>query len=235
MNNFESFSPAESAEGLDPSALDRLREKMKENAKQAANDAKQEAKQKQQEESLFELLVSLIDDLGHKHPLVNQLVKCLEHNIPAQFILSLVALVYPSIQPKVGLKIEQHIDNPDLIDSKSLVVPNLSSDMSLLVKLNLNTWITHINTICFLDPVRFYNRLKHQSEKNTCINAPVALMSYCNQQYMQNNNLDFNAANVAQFAKVYLDNLVERLHQFTLNQKQIDSGDTHHESAKDSE
>ncbi len=235
MNNFESFSPAESAEGLDPSALDRLREKMKENAKKAAQDAKQEAKQKQQEDSLFDLVVSLIDQLGTKHPLVSQMIKCLEHNIPAQFILSIVALIYPNIQPKVGLKIEKHIENPELIDTKSLVIPNLGGEMNLLVKLNLNTWITHLNTMCFLDPKRFHARLQSKEQKQTCHNAPIALMSYCNQQYMQNNNIEFNGANISSFSRMYMDNLVERLEQFLLNQKQVESGETHHTSTTDSE
>ena len=233
MNNFESFSPAESAEGLDPSALDRLREKMKENAKKAAQDAKQEAKQKQQEDVLFDLVVSLIETLTHKHPLVIEMIKCLEQNIPAEFILTLVALVYPTIQPKVGLKIEKHIENPDQIDSKSLVVPNLASDMNLLVRLNLNTWITHLNYMCFKDPVRYYKRLKSPLDNNKAVSGPVGLFSLSNQQYLQNHNLDFNGANVAQFAKLYLDNLVERLHQFTLNQKQVESGETHNTSASE--
>jgi hypothetical protein len=233
MNNFESFSPAESAEGLDPSALDRLREKMKENAKKAAQDAKKEAKQKQDEDVLFDLVVSLIDTLTTKHPLVIQMVKCLEHNIPAEFILSLAALVYPTIQPKVGLKIEKHIEDPSQIDSKSLVIPDLASNMNLLVKLNLNTWITHLNNMCFLDPVRYHQRLKTLESKDNCVASAVAMFSYCNQQYLQNNNLEFNGANVAQFARLYLDNLVERLHQFTLNQKQIESGESHNTSTKE--
>ena len=94
-------------------------------------------RRQQQEDALFDLVVSLIDQLGHKHPLVVEMIKCLEHNIPSQFILSIVALIYPNIQPKVGLKIEKHIENPELIDTTSLVIPNLGGEMNLLVKLNL--------------------------------------------------------------------------------------------------
>jgi len=52
---------------------------------------------------------------------------------------------------------------------------------------------------------------------------------------MQNNNIEFNGANIASFSRMYMDNLVERLEQFLLNQKQVESGETHHTSTTDSE
>ena len=45
MNEFESFSGGEQAEGFDPAAFERFQEKMRENAKQAKKDKAQEKKQ----------------------------------------------------------------------------------------------------------------------------------------------------------------------------------------------
>ena len=228
MSEFGSFSPTESTEGIDPSALERMREKMRKGQAAQSRDQKKESKQKKTEADLFSFIVGIIETLGHKHPLVQQIIKCLEQNIPALFVLSVLALIYPSVQSKVGLKLNDSEADLKAAETQSVVIPKLGEHIPLHIKLNLNAWINHLNNQCFLDPKLYSQRLQSPLNNQTCKSGPMALVSYCTQQYLQSNKLEFVPQNVVKFAKLYCNNLVERLNNFITNQQQLESGTVHH-------
>ena len=210
MGDFESFSGAESSEGIDAGALDRLREQMKEASASMASDQKQEQKQKKQEDNLYQILLQFIDKLGPKHPLVYLIVKNMSENFLAEVILAIIALNYPAIQKAAGLELtnEQSIT----IKEEALIVPNLSDQTTpLKVRIDMDIWIKFINEVVFKNPNRNLKAIKNPKYPNTAKHCFTDLMSYITQDYLQNEKVSFFGESIEKFMRLYAINLIERL------------------------
>lgn len=104
MSDFELFKGFDAAEGMDEQSFERFKEQMKRNAAQMAGDQKQEQRQKEKEEKLAAILSKFMKKNKKMH-LILLISRCLEENIPAPFLLSVVLLGNEEIQEEAGVKL----------------------------------------------------------------------------------------------------------------------------------
>ena len=97
MSDFEVFSGLDQGDSMDPGAFERFKEQMKANAAQIKALQKAEQKQKKKEGKLVKILLRFIRS-SQKIDLVMLLSHCLEMNIPAEFLLSVILLGNEDIQ-----------------------------------------------------------------------------------------------------------------------------------------
>jgi hypothetical protein len=215
----ESFNPTESNEGVDAAALERMREKMKAARAQMQKDKKQEQKQKKQEDSLFEALFVLVKQLGPKDQRVQYITACLRYNIPAETILSMIAVSFQTIQKLTGLQLSSPRDTVTAEQQQALIVSNNlgTQNLPIHVRFNLDIWIKSINKTVFEKPVQNHRAIFNPYTSQQCIASMKNLISFMAQDYMQRERVPFNGQNIINFVDVFVENLAERL------QKQIDS------------
>ncbi|MBI5755152.1 hypothetical protein HZA41_02960 [Candidatus Peregrinibacteria bacterium] len=97
MSDFEVFSGLDQGDAMDPGAFERFKEQMKANSAQIKALQKAEHKQKKKEGKLVKILLRFIQT-SQKTDLVLLISRCLELNIPAEFLLSVILLGNEDIQ-----------------------------------------------------------------------------------------------------------------------------------------
>ena len=93
----ESFLGLDGGEGMDEGAFEAFKEKMRAAAAQIAAIKKEEKKARKKEDELLKILLKFVKS-SHNTELVLLISRCLEQNIPAHFILSIVVLGNEEIQ-----------------------------------------------------------------------------------------------------------------------------------------
>lgn len=211
MSDLESFSPSESSEGVDPAALERLKEQMREAAKAMKRDQQQEQKQKKTEDVMYQTLIMFVNTLGTDHPLVYYIVRCLSENILSELILSIISLNNPALHELTGLNLADTTSQPT-INEQALVVPNLSTEsMPLHLRLNIEIWIKLINDKAFEKPSRNLDSIRIKKQPELPKHAFTDLMSYVAQDYLQNQNIQFDGHAIEKFIRALTANLISRL------------------------
>lgn len=224
MSDLESFSPSESSEGVDPAALERLKEQMREAAKGMKRDQQQEQKQKKTEDAMYQVLINFVNTLGPDHPLVYYIVRCLSENILSDLILSIIALNNPQLHELTGLTLVNQESSE--INEQSLIVPNLSTDsMPLHLRLNIELWIKVINDKAFLNPDRNLNSIRIKKQPELPKHALTDLMSYTAQEYLLNQHIQFDGHAIEKFIRALTANLIVRLDNHIKSTLEITSND----------
>jgi len=198
MNDFEIFSSNEQAEGLDPAAFEEFKEKLKENAKQGKKDEKREKKQRVQDEALFSIIKQVINELGFKHPLAVALVDCLKSNIPSYLLVPAISLNFKSIQKMSGLKFM----NNDSEFTPGAKLKLFDSTLPEFVKFNIATYLTAVKSAINEDLAWTKQKFTEYKDAEFYYTELVSLVI---QEYMQINKLDFNASNILEFVRVYIN------------------------------
>lgn len=225
MSDLESFSPSESSEGVDPAALERLKEQMREAAKGMKRDQQQEQKQKKTEDVMYQTLIMFINTLGTDHPLVFYIVKCLSENILSELIISIIALNHPQLQQITGLTLVGSSQN-EILNEGSLVVPDLSSgNMPLHLRLNMELWIKSINDKAFENPTRNLESIRIKKQPELPKHAFTDLMSYIAQDYLLNQKVEFDGHAIEKFIRALTANLISRLDNHLKNTPELDLND----------
>lgn len=108
MSDFEAFSGADAgAEGSDPAAFERFKERMKAASAGLAAAQAGEQKARKKEDELIKILLKFIKS-NQKHDQLMLVVRLLEENIPASFIVSLLLISNKAIQEELGIKLLAH-------------------------------------------------------------------------------------------------------------------------------
>lgn len=229
MENFEVDSVQSSAEGIDPSALERAQEQARENAKQAKKDKAKESKQKQNEDALYDIVLQVIDHLGYNHELSRLLVQALSYNVPSKIILASIAIIFDSIQEFLGMNLLKD-ENTETFDQNKNLLPQIQNqDINLKVKLNLNEWLSNFDSIIFEDPKFNFTKVLDPYTKDTLKKPLIDLLAYSNQEYFQRESVDFNPQNVINFINLFSENIIERLLKFKDSQFELQAQNTNQE------
>ena len=105
MSDLESFSAADDRnEGMDAAAFEKFKERMAAAAAGLKALQKQEQKQRKKEDELIEILRKFIQT-GTKSEIMLLVVRLLEQNVPAAFIVSLLLINNEDIQKELGIKL----------------------------------------------------------------------------------------------------------------------------------
>ncbi|MCH8049759.1 ATP-dependent Clp protease proteolytic subunit [Patescibacteria group bacterium] len=89
---------------FDAAAFEKFKERMKQAAAQLKALQKQEKRQKQTEDELIRILVKFIKT-GKKRDILLLVIRLLEMNVPAGFIVSLLLISNPDIQQELKLNL----------------------------------------------------------------------------------------------------------------------------------
>ena len=138
MNEFESFTGGEQAEGFDPAAFERFQEKMRENAKQAKKDKAQEKKQQEDESDLYQILKHIINTLGVEHILAKVIIDCLASSVNPHLIVLALSLNFKSIQKKLNIRFKSKDQKTS--NSKSIILDDFDQTLPEFIKLNLGLY-----------------------------------------------------------------------------------------------
>lgn len=199
MNDFEIFSSNEQAEGVDPAAFEAFKEKMKENAKQGQKDEKKEKKQRVQDEALFAIIKQVINELGFQHPLAVALVDCLKSNIPSYLLVPAISLNFKSLQKMSGLKFMTS-DSEFKPENKLQI---FDTTLPEFAKFNILRYLGLITDAMSEDLAWTKKKFTEYKDSQFYFTELVSLVV---QEYMQLNKLDFNASNILEFVRVFIEN-----------------------------
>jgi len=224
MENFEIDSVQDSAEGIDPSALERAQEKARENAKQAKKDNAKEKRQKQSDDVLYDIVLQIIDHLGYNHHLSSLLVQGLSYNVPSRILLASVAIIFEAVQDFLGMNLIKDEQDTNFDQNQSILPQIQKQDINLKAKLNLNEWLSNVDSIIFEDPKLNYLKVLDPYTKDTLKKPLIDLLAYSNQEYFQREKIEFNPQDVINFINLYSENMVERLLKYRENQYELEGG-----------
>jgi hypothetical protein len=110
MSDVESFSGADQGgEGFDPAAFEKFKERMKAAAAQLKAIQASEQKQKKTEDELIKILLKFITS-GKQNDILMLVLRMLEMNVPAGFIVSLLLISNAEIQQELNIHL---LPSPD--------------------------------------------------------------------------------------------------------------------------
>lgn len=146
--SLESFAGFDSNEPMSAAALEKLQERMRAAAAQMAAARKQEGKQKQKEDELLKILLAFIQN-SHKTTLVLLIVRCLEKNLPANFLLALILLGNDEIQNATGklLLLETNLESMENAESDKQALTFFGQEdhaLPLRQKIELDHWVKNL-------------------------------------------------------------------------------------------
>ena len=207
MNEFESFTGSEQAEGFDPSAFERFQEKMRENAKQGKKDKAREKKQQADESDLYQILKHIILTLGVTHPLANALISCLSSSVNPHLVVIALSLNFQSLQKKLQIQFKN--SDKELSKKQSIQLNNFDKTLPEFIKFNLALYFQKIQSE--FQSEKEWNLMKFKEYSDS---APAFknLISIVIQEYLQINNQNFNGENVIEFAENFINTLLESNH-----------------------
>ncbi|MBU0668241.1 hypothetical protein KJ835_03910, partial [Patescibacteria group bacterium] len=157
MSDFESFGGFDAGrEAFDPAAFERFKERMRAASAQLAALQKQEQKQKKSEEELIKILQKFIKS-GKKKDILLLVLRLLEMNVPAGFIVGLLIISNPEMQRQLGIKLlaaPQNTPAASAQNAASAENPDSSPDLPdiyiggevlpLKIKIAIVTWVNEI-------------------------------------------------------------------------------------------
>jgi hypothetical protein len=148
MSDAEVFSGMDaSQEGFDPAAFERFKERMKAASAQLKAIQAGEQKQKKKEDELIKILLKFIKS-GKKKDILMLVVKLLEENIPAAFVVSLLLISNPDMQEELGIKLLPEGPRHNIPeDSDMTTLPDhylRESVLPLKIKVAIDAWLNEI-------------------------------------------------------------------------------------------
>ena len=126
---------------------------------------------------------------------------------------------FQTIQKITGLELTSPRDTVTAEQQQALIVSNNlgAQNLPIHVRFNLDIWIKSINKTVFEKPAQNHKAIYNPYTSKQCIAAMKNLISFMAQDYMQREQVPFNAQNIISFVDVFIENLAERL------EKQIQS------------
>lgn len=220
MGGLENFS-VEDQGGVDQAALELLRERMRQGQAQAKTDQKKEAKQKKKETNLAQVLIALLKK--EQSGLIKVVTQALNVNIPAYFIIDILALRFEALRREIGLEFKTATAHPTPeSDSKSLVPANFAdSTLPLQVRVEVDIWLNFLIEEAKREPIKLLETARHHSEPKQANTALKSLIGYVMQDYLQLHHIDFIGQNVLSFASNFSDSLIDYLSDFVAQQKHL--------------
>ncbi len=209
---------------MSEAAFEAFKEQMKAAAAQIAAIRKEEKKQKQKEDELLKILLKFVKTSQNRE-LVLLISRALEQNIPANFILAVIVLVYREIQSEVKnfllLKGVSSIDT----DSSALAFFRDDESLPLKIKIELDAWIKELLAQAGEVPQKFLKNAydieyielddefssfdeKKYKEKKTIKKVLIQIVAFILRDYLGQNKIPFEYEKLKNFSEFILKGIL---------------------------
>jgi len=223
MSDLEAFSGYEGGgEGMDPAAFERFKERMKAAAAQLKALAAGEQKQKKKEDELVRILLKFIKT-GQKKDLLLLVLRLLEQNVPAGFIVSLLLISNRSMQEDLGLKMLAAAPEhgfPEDSDMETLPDQYLKdAALPLAVKIAIDTWLSEIAKRAVENPERI---LKTILDENGIITLPVTQLAvFSLRAFLEQQGIGYSYDKLKEFMDLMLEGIIKKTREQFENRKKL--------------
>lgn len=235
MSDLESFTGFDSqGDAMDPGAFERFKERMKAAAAQLKAQQAGEQKQKKTEDELVKILLKFIQS-GQQKDILLLVIRLLEENVPAFFIVSILVISNPLIQQELGLTmLPPPSDNPQNVqgqnstrnqlqnpaDSHSLIEQALpESSFPPHIKLAINIWLQHIYTKAAEHPHKVLKTTL--DEKGVLKLTVLQLATFCLRDFFKQQNVEADYAKLKDFISLMLNGIIKKLEETIKDQKEL--------------
>lgn len=230
MADVESFFGADDRrEAMDPAAFERFKERMAAASAQLKTIAAQEQKQKKKEDELVKILLKFIKT-GKKRDIMLLVLRLLEQNVPAAFIVSLLLISNTDIQHELGIKLLTATSaQSEWEEREQRTAPHVSSGhekgdevsvslsqhdfkdavLPLKVKIAVDNWAREI--IRYSE--EYANRiLQTVLDQDGLIKLPVTqLATFCLRDYLQQQAVQLDYDILKNFIGLMLEGIIKKI------------------------
>lgn len=251
MADFESFSGFDAqGDAMDPGAFERFKERMKAAAAQLKAQQAGEQKQKKTEDELVRILLKFIQS-GQQHDIMLLVLRLLEENVPAFFIVGILLISNPMIQQELGLSmlpaprenpspsnsqniqpvIEAEQEQPqtqlktleDQQNSQNQLMKREFSEESLPlhIKQAIDNWLRHIYTKSAENPHKI---LKTACDENGLKLTVIQLGTFCLRDFLQQQKIEAEYEKLKDFITLTLGGIINKLSESIKDQKELEEG-----------
>lgn len=243
----DTFFGLDDADGqISPDQVREYKARMARNARQMAAAKQQEGKQKKKEDKLVAILLKFIRNSARKD-IILLISRCLEQNIPAVFILSLILLGNKEVQSEMGIHLQlkdgkfeadpepatsdHNEENTSLADLEqkefrgALVTLGTDHALPLKMRLAIDLWTRSIWDAMEPIPEKIFKTVIEFDENLKAKPAPKPvvgqLAAFILRDYFKENHFEQDFENIKNFAEFLLKGLLLRLKEQARDQKQL--------------
>lgn len=224
MSELESFSGFEGGgEGMDTAAFEKFKERMKAAAAQLKALAKGEQKQKQKEDELIKILLKFIKT-GQKKDILLLVLRLLEQNVPAGFIVSILLISNRDMQEALGLKMlpagTEDLSVPGDSDIETLPDKYLKdSVLPLKIKIVIDIWLQEIAKRAAEHPERV---LRTVLDEDGLIKLPATqLAAFCLREFLEKEGIEHSYEKLKEFVDLMFEGIMKKTKEQFENRKQL--------------
>ena len=217
--SLESFISMEGGEGMSEAAFEAFKERMKAAAAQIAAIKKEEKKQKKKEDELIKVLLKFIKT-SHKKELVLLISRCLEQNIPANFILAVVLLSNEDIQKEIASYLMLKTSGDD---EKSLTFfGEADQALPLKLKIEIDHWIKNMLSQAQESPQKLIKTSYEMKDEEKIIKSIIIqLICFILRDFLEQNKVDEPYEKLYNFSEFILKGILNKTEDFLDNQNLI--------------
>lgn len=232
---------------MSESAFEAFKEKMRAAAAQIAAIKKEEQKHKKKEADLLKILLKFVKT-SQKKELTLLISRCLEENIPAEFILAVILLGNEEIQKesegflmlKKGINSEENLSEEQNQQSENALVFFSQSDnqtLPLKIRIELDNWLKNLlvqaeevpqKLIKTAYKVEFIELKKEYDfedtkyeEKRTIKTILIQLIAYVLDDFMGQNGLNESREKMFNLAEFIIKGILIKIHENLESRKEL--------------
>ncbi len=206
--SLDSFSGFSSAEPMSEAAFEAFKERMRAAAAQIAALRKQQAKQKKQEDQLVKILLQFIQSSTNTQ-LVLLISRCLEINIPANFILAIIQI----ISPEIGKMLNSNLlpeSKKDASNQDMILFNEFDAAMPLRIRLILDNWLKNLLLQAEEYPTRLLKAAYIVNEDTKTIHPHLSqLTAYVIKAFLTEHKSDKNANDIEKFTEFIIKGILD--------------------------
>jgi hypothetical protein len=213
MGDLEFFGGMDSGGEYNAAAFEKFKERMKAAAAQLKAIQKQEQKQKQSEDELIKILLKFIQT-GKKNDIMLLVIRLLEQNVPAGFIVSLLIISNPDIQQELKIQLLPAEISEEEKDAVKLQNPNENLPerymgdqvLPLRIKVAIANWINEIQKRVNDNPDRVLKTtltVKDQVELTV-----IQLGAFCLRDFLEDNKVESEYSRLKDFVSFFMNDII---------------------------
>lgn len=207
---------------MDSASFEKFKDRMRAAAAQLKALAAGEQKQKKKEDELIKILLKFIKS-GKKKDILLLVLRLLEQNVPAGFVVSMLLISNQDMQEELGLKMlpsgpEHNI--PEDSDMETLPDQYLKeSILPLRVKIAIDAWLNEIAKRAADNPERILFTIL---DENGIIKLPVTQLAvFCLRDFLQQQGTPAVYDKLKDFMDMMLEGIIKKTREQFENRKQL--------------
>jgi hypothetical protein len=229
MSDLEGFSGMDAVgDGFSAAAFEKFKERMKAAATQLKALQAGEQKQKKTEDELIKILLKFITS-GKKRDVLMLVLRLLEMNVPAGFIVSLLLISNADIQQELKISL---LPAPEVIgqyeqeikSGNSLLPAEYAKDQTLplKVKISIDSWIREIARRVNDNPHKILEKV---FEPDRTVNLTTSqLGAFCLRDYLESEGVPAEYSKLKEFIELIIGKILNSAEEELLRTKALGEG-----------